>query len=177
MNELPERIKQRLYKLLELATRGAGGERENAESRLDALLEKHGVKKEDFIETESTQEFFFTFKNKFEKRLFLQISSSLGIEHALSYRGTKQLSVECTVAQNAELQIKYSVYRKALQDEFEMTFEAFIHSQEIYSPSAMGDDSTDNAALSTEEQERVNQVASRSMMMDRINVHPALESK
>lgn len=175
---LPERIKKRLYKLLELSKRGIGGERENAESRLEALLKRQGIKKEDFLEKEDVQEFFFTFNNKFEKRLFIQIAFSVQAEKVYSYPGSKRLSVQCTVAQHAEIKIKYSVYRRALEDEFDLTFEAFVHSQRIYKPSVENDnEETQETVLSREEQRRIKLIANRAMMMDRVNVHAGIERK
>lgn len=162
MTELPERIKHRLYKLLELSTRGVGGERENAESRLESLLKKHGIKKEDFIKTEDVNKFFFTFTNKYEKKLFIQIAVSVQVENIYEYRGSK-LSVECTVAQHAEIQIKYSVYRKALQNEFDMMYEAFVHSQKIYKPSVESDEEEkEDAELSHQDQRRTKLIANRA---------------
>lgn len=175
MNELPERIKRRLYKLLELANRGVAGERANAESRLDALLIKHGIEKSDFLEKNDVQEFFFTFNNKFEKRLFLQVTQSVGVSEVYSFRGTKRLAINSTVAQHAEVLIKYSVYRKALRDEFEMTFEAFIHSQEI-SQFANCDES-EPPELSQEDQHRVELIAKRAMIMERVPVHKGVGSE
>lgn len=178
MTELPERIKHRLYKLLELSTRGVGGERENAESRLESLLKKHGIKKEDFIETENVQEFFFTFINKYEKRLFIQIAVSMQVENIYEYRRSRRLSVQCTVAQHAEIQLKYSVYRRALQNEIDMTYEAFIHSQRIYEPSVESDEEEkEEIVLSHEDQRRIELIANRAMMMDHVNVYPGIERK
>lgn len=179
MDNLPSKLKKRLYQLAELATRGVGGEKENAETRLARLLKKHGIKMADFFETDCEQEFFFTYSTKFEELLFIQIAASIGIVDVWEYQGTRKLSVNCSVSNHAELSLKYGVYKRALKDEMDMTFHAFIHTQKLYSPSNdLQDEKEESPQIrSAEELRRLRLIAARSSVMDRVSVRQGIENK
>ncbi|MCU8207775.1 hypothetical protein M2H09_20885 [Vibrio vulnificus] len=178
MDNLPTKLKKRLYQLAELATRGVGGERENAEARLERLLDKYGIKMADFFETDCEQEFFFTYSTKFEERLFLQIALSMGIDDIWEYKGTRKLSVNCSVSNHAELSLKYGVYKRALKDEMDMTFHAFIHAQKLYRQSNDLQDEEEHSPIrSAEEERRLRLIAARVTVMDRVNVRAGIENK
>ncbi|EHK2887975.1 hypothetical protein J7G16_002818 [Vibrio parahaemolyticus] len=175
--EIPEKVKVRLYKLLELTERGVGGEKKNAEARLDALLAKYNIKKDEFIEVEQSQEFSLSYKSNFERRLLCQIAWSIGIEDVWKVRGINSLLVDCSPAIFAELKLKFAIYRKALQDEFELTFHAFIHRQSLYSKNSSNESDDDSNQLSAEEVRRLKLIAARTEFMDRVNVNPCIDSK
>lgn len=175
MMELPERIKQRLYKLVALAERGASGERENAEARLDKLLAKHGIDKSEFLETENVLDYDFSYSSAMEKRLLIQIIASFGFDSYTPYRSVKKLCIECTRAQGAEIGLQFDVYRKALKEEIEMTYDAFIHAQNIF-PENDGDDE-ERPARTKEEVARALKMLRRADGMDKVHVTKGIESK
>ena len=176
MMELPERTKQRLYKLAALAERGASGERENAEERLNKLLAKHGIDKSEFLETENTLDYDFNYSSVMEKRLLIQIFAAYGVESYFPYRGIKKLGIECTMAQGTEIGLHFDVYRKALKEELEMTYEAFIHAQHIF-PENDGESDEERPERTKEERERSLKMLRRAVGMDKVNVAKGIESK
>ena len=70
---MDDKKKQLLNKLKALAERGIGGEKETAQRKLEELMRKYGIEEAD-LSDEKKEGFKFKYKNKFEKKLILQIA-------------------------------------------------------------------------------------------------------
>lgn len=123
-------------KLNELAKRGVGGESENAKRFLDKLLKKHGISPEQ-IEGDKIEREYFKLNKKTDERLMAQIFSNILGDAYNSYYQSKQkktiVSVDCTKAQQIEIQAKYDFYSKLYEQEVEIFYSAFIQRNELWS--------------------------------------------
>jgi len=130
-----ERLFEKLRKIQALAERGNAGEKESAKNKLDQLLKEYGLTLDDI--TSSETEFApFSYKNKLEKRLILQIHSHVVDSTTSSYyerKGSKKIEFKLTPSQSAEIKMLFSIYRKAFKKEVEMLFSAFVHKHNIFS--------------------------------------------
>lgn len=69
-----ENINEKIKKLRELVERGIGGEAENAQRLLNAIIEKYGIKLSEIDEEEEKEtRYSFYYKNRNEETLILQI--------------------------------------------------------------------------------------------------------
>lgn len=69
---MDEKKLELMKKLMALAERGVGGEKEGAQKKLEQLMKKYKIEEADLTE-EKTEDFDFRYKNEFEKRLLRQL--------------------------------------------------------------------------------------------------------
>lgn len=141
MDNTQPRIKQRLLKILELARRGEGGERVNAQRMLDSLLKKHGMTLDDLERDGPERTFYdFNFKDEFERRLITQCvyayvpkwdgkSYGKGVQkNVVAYRLTK--------AEFLEVGLYLSIHRDALKVHMkkmaETAFNAYVQTNDLF---------------------------------------------
>jgi hypothetical protein len=133
-------IRSKLLKVKALAEAGSAGEREAARAMLNRLMRKHGL-----VEVGSgidlKQSYDFSYENKFEKRILIQIYAKVTKQSSIRYRSpanrSKRILVELTESQYQEMKKLYSVYRKAFKKELERVaaglIDAFIHKHDLWS--------------------------------------------
>lgn len=171
MNE--DKIRDRMQKLLALARRGEGGEKENAQRFLDRMLAKHGMTLADLDdEAESKQRVEFKYKGDLEHRLLVQIICA--VLQANEFRCGKirsGLVVEITRAQRLEIEMSFATYRDELAKNIDRMFLAFISKNRI-APDTDDDDDDKPSRLTREDI-----AAIRAMMegMQRTNVRRAIK--
>lgn len=158
-------------KIKELADRGIGGEKEVATQKLAELIAKHGISLEE-IETEETTEVQFYYANTWEQRLLLQTSVSVGVRTYAENTKTRNIWLKLTAAQRIELEYKYEVYRRALKDEMEIFFAAFIQKNDIFDRTAKPRQLSE---LSPEEREQVKRTWAMADGIKKANVHKMLQ--
>ena len=133
-------ISSKLLKVKALADAGTAGEREAARAMLSRLIAKHGLEKADYVEEPKLQ-FDFSYENKFEKRLLIQIYAKVTKQSTIRYttpnKRSKRILVELTENQYLEMKRLYSTYRKAFKKELERVaaglMDAFIHKHDLWS--------------------------------------------
>ncbi|ELP5902278.1 hypothetical protein QTV49_004307 [Vibrio vulnificus] len=175
IDKLPQKVKDRIFKLLELSKQGVGGEKDNAEKRLIALLTKYSLTMDDLVDTESRTEITIFYKTKFEFRLVNQILYQMGLDKdGYELIGERnKIYVECTKSEETEFRLKYSIYKQALKKEMELTYQAFIQAQGIFPESTC----SEKKEYSSEELANHEKIAMRMSSVDKVSVHQAIEEK
>ena len=133
-------LSSKLLKVKALAESGSAGEREAARAVLDRLMLKHGMSEFE-LSQEPKQQYDFSFKNKFEKRILIQIFAKVTKQSTIRYRNpnnrSKRVLFQLTTDQYLEMKRLYGVYRKAFQKELDRVAEglidAFIHKHDLWS--------------------------------------------
>jgi len=129
----------RMKKILALARRGVGGEKETAQAMLEKLLAKYGMTVTD-LESESQPATLreFKYSTEFERRLLSQIVACvLGTRSFAAWRlrGKKILKFELTALQYAEVDVRYNAYRSPLRKELDKAtsrvYSAFVQANDL----------------------------------------------
>jgi len=133
-----ERLLERLKGVKALAEKGSAGERDNAAALLTTLMKKHGITDAD-LEGAEVSVHWIRYKTIYERKLLFQLSyMHLGSGHAsgcvgaYSGRKRKEVGIKCTPAQFIEIEADYQFYRKALEEELDVFYSAFIQKNELF---------------------------------------------
>lgn len=133
--DISPKLDAKLRKLLALAERGEGGEKDNAQRMLDNLLARHGLTIDDLID-ERREIRWFPAGNKFDRLLAAQIlakvCNSLEIATYRSNKRRKQIGVEVTPAEAIEFELHYETLRKALAASLDDAFSAFVQVNRLF---------------------------------------------
>lgn len=174
--EWSEKIRERIRKLHKLVEKGIGGEKENAQKILDKLLAKNGITLSEIVDDNHEELFNVKFKGAFEKRLLLQIVGKVRGRKTMGCFDKGRLYFSSTKMEHVEILTLFSVYKKALSEEFEDLFLAFIYQHDILPPQE-NDDQTekDDKPKTHEERRRLRKIASMMSTMDKVNVYKAIE--
>lgn len=126
-------------KIRELAIKGVGGEKVNAEKMLEDLLKKHNLTIED-IEGENISEYCFNIK-KDEVKLFIQIIGR--VNHKINKYGeftakerkkfklAGNYLIKSTAAEYVEIESMFSFYSRLYKEELEFFFTAFCKANDL----------------------------------------------
>ncbi len=146
----------KLRALLEMSRRGTEHEAAVAAERLDHLLSKNRLTLSD-IDPENKVDCWFKYRTIFERKLLLQVIGYVqGSSKSSYWRGSgREICVELTGAEAAEIDRLYSFYKGKLKEHFTMAYRAFIHAQDLAVPA--GDD--DDKPLTPEELAEIKQLA------------------
>lgn len=131
-----------LQKIKALADRGEGGERENAATLLEKLMNKYGISEEE-LDRERAQDYFFPYSQETERRLLIQIvymvtgEGGFGCVGSWSGRKRKKIGATCTAAQKLEIEAYYAFYRVAMEKELEVFYSAFALKNNLYPPDSL----------------------------------------
>lgn len=156
-----------MLKLLALEEFGVAGERENAKKALDRLLLKHNITR-DFFKSEERTVRKFSYMDKLIVAVLYWVLDSLGDEiKPFSRKGQRGIfcklnDFEFTRAKNA-----YSTWKKALKEELELTFVAFLAKNRIFS-------SLSNVSEPKTDFRRIAKIQARSEQIQRVQVDKAL---
>lgn len=130
---------KRIEKLLELARRGVGGERANAERALDRMLAREGLTRDDLECSMADEEReFHTFRvaDRFERQILCQILYSIKADWDGSFfrrKGSRtRIQFWLTHREAAELRYLWQIYQKAWSDELQVALRAFIQVNRLY---------------------------------------------
>jgi len=125
---------ERMRKLLALAERGVGGEKENADRMLGKLLAKHGMTVEDLTGTSAPKPRTFKARTAMESDLLVQILCMVLDTRSIQMGARRnERWVDLTDAQFAEVEVTYSVMRPALARHMGAAFSAFCMANRLYS--------------------------------------------
>lgn len=156
-----EKVIQLAKKLKALADRGIGGEKQNAETMLKALMEKHSITM-DMIDENNLAEHTFELEDKDRKFWKQVVASVIGTSYELftypydrrHHRKVKRYTIKCTPSDYIEIQAKYDFFTKAYEDELEIFYSAFIQKNKLYAKSK-GDDNKDQPDMTPEEMDKL----------------------
>ena len=139
-----DRLRQRALKLLALARRGVGGERENADRMLAKLLAKHGMTLEEIDASEDRKTMLRVgYRTEDERSLLIQVIGTLMNTHSPDLkkrRGEKALLIEVTEAQRVDILLHFEAYRAPLAEQLKQArataLTAFYHANRIFPATA-----------------------------------------
>lgn len=166
-----KKLHRRLQKLISLAERGEGGEKENAQRMLDNLLKKHGLSVSDIVGDKQSLQWFKYGKGLFELRLLSQIIYAVCGSRD-KWKNTRRryvIGVKCSEYERVQIELRFSVYREALKKEFEVIYDAFLHTNKIF-PEKSGDEDSDDKDIDWDYLDRV------SGAMANMSAVPVIES-
>lgn len=136
-----ENIRNKLYKLKNLAKNGYYGEAKNAEKMFNALCRKYHINDitlndEEYSEVKT---YGFTFTTKQHRKLLLQIifmvtnNTDIYVRRYKS-KGAKPkiLYTKCTEAQYIEIEFLTDFYKRVYEQELELFTSAFIQKHNLY---------------------------------------------
>ena len=171
------KIESRLRKLLSLAERGVGGEKDNASRMLTLLLRKHGLDISDILE-DKVETCWFKYKGNIEKRLLSQIFCAVAndADRWTSRKKRETLGIDVTNQQMLEIRLMFACYKKSLNDDIEILFSAFIHKNDIFSPKENIEPESQEPRT-PEEKARIFKISQMMNNMDKTTVLKAIESK
>ena len=125
-----------LQKLKALAERGVGGEAENAEKLLKKMMEKYGVTEEQ-MDDERRVRHGFRYRGAFGKELMHQIIFMVMGAGTTIYRyrdSTKECIIDCTKAEQIEIEAAFAFYRRILDNGLRKYYDAFVQIEYLFPP-------------------------------------------
>ena len=129
-----------LKKLKALAEQGVGGEKLNAQKKLDALMKKYGISEEE-LSDDMPIECEFTFSGEREKGLLSQIIYKVTNQSGTTYRFRytdsnrlcrTKLGCRATKAQKIEIDFLFDFYKKLYVKEEIMFYKAFVQKHKLF---------------------------------------------
>jgi len=132
-----DKARQRMLKLLALARRGEGGEKDNAQRFLESMLKKHGMTLADLDEDDHAPDWMcFPIKTAQDRRLLVQVAGMVLKSNSFitrQYRGKKNVWLKVTKAQFLEIELHYRAFSRDLKKALDLAYLAFISRNDIFS--------------------------------------------
>ncbi|WP_236202695.1 DUF2786 domain-containing protein [Pseudomonas lactis] len=136
------KVEAKLRKLLALARRGEGGEKDNAQRMLEKLLARHGLSMDDLVD-DRREIRWFPISTKYDRKLAAQIMSKVCDSDSpglyVSKGRVKTIGVEVSPSEAIEFELHYDTLRKALAAHFDDAFSAFVQANQLF-PSTPAED-------------------------------------
>ena len=172
-----DKVTELAKKLKELAERGVGGEKQNAEYHLQRLLEKHGMTLEDILEEKRDVREFKVPKEKEE--FFFQVAASVvgreGVRHSKEGRS---FLMNLTITEYLEIEAKFDFFWKAYKEELDIFYSAFVQKNKLYSkPSDKDKDNSEEKELTKEEKEKLRRMWAMADGIKRHTLTKQIDSK
>lgn len=120
-----------LRKIKDLAERGVGGEKINAQRMLRELMEKCGLREGDLEECELDRREFY-FASKREMAILGQVIYKVLDRTSGIYQRGKILGCFCTAAQEIEIEFLFDFYKRLYRREEEVFYNAFVQKHKIF---------------------------------------------
>lgn len=182
---MDENLKKRLLKLVELARRGVGGEKEAAEAALERVLAAAGISRAELERLQGVGDRkwrLFRYEGELEEVLLKQTAfmvldpenGMLSTSRLPDQEDEGEIFLQVSDAEYIEISVAFSVFKNALKDEIKITFDAFLHKNEIYSTR---DRSGEKRELTAEERKNMASMVLRMHTMDRVTVRKQIEEK
>lgn len=127
-------IKNRIKKIYALASEGIDGEKINAENMLDKFLRKYGFNIQDILDDKKRSSYEFRYKTKNERVLLIHIYMKVRpeVDDFFYYQRNRKIELELNSSEYVEMKIMWNVYKKELRKQLEITFLAFLKSQNLF---------------------------------------------
>lgn len=129
-----------LRKLRALAESGEGGEKINAQRKLEEFMKKYGITEKE-LEEETLEPCEFSYHGKRERMLLAQIIFKVlndenrvyGFTYTASGRACKtKLGCKATAAQKIEIEFLFDFYKRLYEREEDFFFSAFIQKHSLF---------------------------------------------
>lgn len=156
----PDRIIERLRKILRLKEQGRDGEAEAAENRLAHLLDKHDLTLDDVRDDgdeRPVELHTWGYKNPRERKLLLQVIGANAEDGPYNIQNPEtgarrwKLGAYCDEITAADISERYEFYRDLWAEEVEKMLSAFIQKHEIFPDTS----SSSESSLSLDELEEL----------------------
>ncbi len=171
MSDKRNAIIERMRKVLALAKGGTGGERDNAERQLEAMLKKHGLTMAD-IDDEAVENVKaeFRYRDEFEQRLAVQTVLDTYDPKLMEYRGSRsRFHVYMKPAEKAQCEYIYKLLKPVMLNALRTAYTAFLMAQNLYPATSVSE-----RELSPEDRLRARQAAEMSTFMDVVPINKAI---
>lgn len=127
-----EKVKSLIKKLHSLSERGLQAEADVAQGKINELLDKYNLKLTEVI-SDARKDFAFSFKSKFERKLFWCIYfHTLEDWNRRIYTMGRKEYVSLTNAEYIEIDLLFNYYRKAWGKDIAFVFKAFIFKHKLF---------------------------------------------
>lgn len=154
---MEEKLKDKLLKLYELAKKGVGGEKHNAEYALNKMLAKHKLTIQD-IDQETPKKRYYKYTTKLSKKLITQIVYKvINSPRVYVVRACKEVTAEVTdyehiqILEMIDFHIEnFNTERQQLLNDFAI---AYIQKHRLFGDSK--DDKSESKPLSIEEKQAI----------------------
>lgn len=175
------KIQEKLKKIRALAERGIGGEKETAQRLYKQLLEKYDLTDADI--SEKVEKRWVKYKDELSKKLAIQIfykvtgSPSYFVRTDKRY---KEIGVECTEFEYAEIMFYYNFYAEHFRDELNIFIRAFFNMNNLFpdkSARCYSEDKSDDRELTPEELRRLEKMFAMQHGMERKTPNLMIEEK
>lgn len=133
-DKLPVNVQQRIIKIYELSIKGVDGEKDTAKRQLSTFLKKYNLTHDDLLE-KPKKPYVFKFSSKTHKKLLFQIVwSVIGDEWTKCVLNLSAKSIIFSLSEidYADINVKYSVYRRDFDLMFKDFYQAFLLANDIY---------------------------------------------
>lgn len=137
------KLKKRLEKLLAMTKSSNEHEAANAESRIAALCVKHNVDIDQlYDESEAIETYWFRYDDANSKQVLLNVIwKASNINKTWKNKSKqRQVGVDCTASQAAEINLWWCIMRKAFKQHLTDVTNAFIIANELFGESSEHDD-------------------------------------
>jgi len=167
---MDSKLKEKLGKLYQLAKKGVGGEKENAEKFLKKLLDKHGLTIED-LEKEEKVDKFYNYTSIKSRELIHQIVYHVIGKDMITWNipTYKCVGVEATNYQHIqikELVLFHLENMKIKKKKFLETFySAYVQKHSLFPPKELSNKEDEEEELSREDWENIEKVLAFKNMM------------
>lgn len=171
MNDI---INEKLRKIVELATRGVGGEKINAQRIAERELAKLGMTINEFISDTSIDEYIISYRGKVQRKLLIQIIANV-LDNADKFNGIyakgQKAKVTCSKSEYAEIITKFNVLKKDFESEFDVFFLAFVNRNNLWSNITKYDENNEPSA---KEKMRHFRAAQMAQSINQSSIHKQL---
>ena len=125
---------ERMKKLMELASRGVGGEKTNAREMLERAMKKYGVTESD-LGSEERMHRIYKFNGKFQKGILIQIivmtcGSKINIYG--SKRSNNEVIVVTSSNEHIEIELLFDAHKKSFDKQCLVFLRAYIHKNQLF---------------------------------------------
>jgi hypothetical protein len=144
-------------KLKALAEQGVGGEKYNAQQKLNSLMKRYNITEDDLSE-DARSSVKFRIQKEQRKLFYYVYVSVVGWERDLrQWKKPPYYFVgDVTPLEELEIRTKFDFYWKQYEQNLAMFLQAFIHKNRLYGPL---DESGSDQETTLEQQDRINKIA------------------
>ena len=154
--------------ILEMAKRGTPEEQEIAKTIIDNL--------DISINDEQIIDAVFKYKNKYEKKILMQVWAMVinktGVSYFTNPKKKNSIIFEITEVQKIEIELYYSIYRREIKEEIDLTVSAFIQKNNIFPQKSIDNPDT---VVSQEDKDKLRRMFERMQTIDKTHVRKQIE--
>lgn len=130
---MSDKILELAKKLQALSERGEGGEKLNAQAKLDELLKKHNITIDE-LNGEKITQFEFTSPLKHQRLMHQVMVMIVGPKYQIfGFKNSKtEFVTNCTHSQFIEFDMTFSFYSKQYEKDLDLFYKAFVQRNRIF---------------------------------------------